>query len=315
MRTSLCLVLGLAACGATSPAQPDASPIADASHDAAPGDILVPAHGALLGHFYGAGTLADTDARIGRRPAIHLTYVGWSDEWPTDAAITGDLDEGRIPLVNWEPDDGAGAIDFDQIIAGNFDPMIRARAAGARTLGRFFLDFAAEMNGDEGWGGHDPARYIAAWRHVHDLFVAEGATNAIWVWAPNVTDVDGTNAMTMAYYPGDAYVDWTGVDGYNWGTSVPGETWQTFPEVFAGIYPLLAARGKPILIGEMASDEIGGAKAAWIGDIVPALATEFPLIKGFVWFDIQKERSWPIDSSPAALAAYRTMAADPYLNP
>src|SRR5438477_654456 len=83
---------------------------------------------------------------------------------------------------------------------------------------------------DEGCGGHDPARYIAAWRRIHDRFVAAGATNVVWVWAPNVTDVEG-GPETMAYYPGDAYVDWTGVDGYNWGTSDPSFAWQSFKEV------------------------------------------------------------------------------------
>jgi beta-mannanase len=145
--------------------------------------------------------------------------------------------------------------------------------------------------------------------------VAAGATNVVWVWAPNVTDVDGTNHTTMAYYPGDAYVDWTGVDGYNWGSSDPDFEWQSFHEVFADIYPLLAAKGKPILIGEMASDEVGGSKAAWIGGIVGTLENDFPLVKGFVWFDIEKERKWQIDSSPAALAAYQQLASDPYMNP
>ena len=92
----------------------------------------------------------------------------------------------------------------------------------------------------------------------------------MWAWCPNVTDTDGGNQATMSYYPGDDYVDWTGVDGYNWG-SANGE-WQTFQQSLPHIYPLLAAKGKPILIGEMASTEVGGDKAAWIDAIVPALA-------------------------------------------
>ncbi len=119
----------------------------------------------------------------------------------------------------------------------------------------------------------------------------------------------------MDYYPGDAYVDWTGVDGYNWGTSQPGFAWQSFHDVFVDIYAKLAAVGKPILIGEMASDEVGGDKAQWIDGIIPALRTDFPLIKAFVWFDIDKERHWQINSSPAALAAYGRMASDPFTNP
>ncbi|MHB9863469.1 glycoside hydrolase family 26 protein [Streptomyces sp. YIM S03343] len=272
---------------------------------------LVPAHGALLGHYYGAGTMAETDARVGRKPAVHLTYYNWADDWAGSPTVRGDFADGRIPLVNWEPFD----VDFDDIISGDLDTTIRKRADGAKALSKeFFLDFAAEMNEQEGWGGHDPAKYIAAYRHIHDIFVARGATNVIWAWCPNVTDSpDAPSAM--AYYPGDRYVDWTGVDGYNWGTSDPDFQWQSFPHLFTAIYAKLAAKGKPVIIGEMGSDEVGGSKASWIDGIVPALKTEFPLIKALVWFDIDKERHWQINSSPSSLAAYTRMAKDPYLNP
>jgi hypothetical protein len=85
--------------------------------------------------------------------------------------------------------------------------------------------------------------------------------------------------------------------------------------VFADIYPQLAAKGKPIIIGEMASDEAGGSKAQWIDDIIPTLKNTFPLIKAVVWFDIDKERHWQINSSPESLASYQRMAQDPYFNP
>jgi beta-mannanase len=135
----------------------------------------------------------------------------------------------------------------------------------------------------------------------------------VWAWCPNVTDTHGGNRTTMDYYPGDAYVDWTGVDGYNWGTTNGG--WQTFQQVFQDIYPLLAAKKKPILIGEMASAEAGGDKAKWIDDIIPTLRARFPLIKGVVWFDINKETDWRISSSPASEASFIRMANNPYFNP
>jgi hypothetical protein len=94
---------------------------------------------------------------------------------------------------------------------------------------------------------------------------------------------------------------------FNWG--------QSFQDVFMNIYPLLAAKGKPILIGEMASDEVGGSKAQWIADIVPTMKTSFPMIKAFAWFDVMKERNWEINSSASAAAAYAQMARDPYMNP
>ncbi|MBM7439399.1 glycoside hydrolase family 26 protein [Streptomyces sp. HB132] len=272
---------------------------------------LVPSKGALLGHYYGNGTVEETDARIGTTPKIHLTYYRWEDDWSASEPTRDDLSGNRVPLVNWEPFD----VDFNDIIDGSLDATIEKQADGAKKLGKpFFLDFAAEMNEEEGWGGHDPEQYIAAYRHIHDVFEHRGAANVIWVWAPNVTDSPDA-PDTMAYYPGDRYVDWTGVDGYNWGTSEPDFGWQSFTDRFGDIYGKLAGKGKPIIICETASDEVGGSKAEWIRGIVPGLKEEFPLIKALVWFDVDKERHWQIDSSPETLAAYRRMAADPHFAP
>lgn len=269
-------------------------------------DLLVPASGALLGQYYGDGDIAATKVKLGRTLPVHLTYWAWDDDW-TSGDTKADIAAGRIPLVNWEP----AGIDFSTIVDGSEDATIKARAAGAKALKvPFFLDFAAEMNGDEAWSGNDAKLYVDAYRHIHDLFVAAGATNVVWAWCPNVVDTDGTNDATLSYYPGDSYVDWTGVDGYNWGS---GE-WQTFREVFKDIYPLLAGKKKPILIGEMASSESGGDKAAWINAIVPSLEHDFPLIKAVVWFDVKKERDWRISSSSATESAFRALAADPFFS-
>ena len=271
--------------------------------------ILEPASGALLGIYYGAGSIAQTAAKLGRTPPIHLTYYRWDADW-TGAVTQADLAAGRIPLVNWEPHN----LDFAKIIDGSLDATIVARAKGSKALGKkFFLDFGAESNGDEAWSGNNAKLYVGAYRHIHDLFVAAGATNVIWAWCPNVTDTHGGNETTMDYYPGDSYVDWTGVDGYNWGTNRQG--WQSFQDVFKNIYPLLAAKKKPIIIGEMSCSEAGGNKGEWIDQIIPTLRTNYPLIKALVWFDINKERDWRISSSPGSEAAFIRMAKDPYFNP
>lgn len=68
------------------------------------------------------------------------------------------------------------------------------------------------------------------------------------------------------------------------------------------------------MIGEMGSDEIGGDKAKWISQIVPTLKEKFPAIKAVIWFDVDKERHWQINSTKQALEAYQTMAKDPYFN-
>jgi hypothetical protein len=279
-----------------------------AIQSAPPTPLLVPEHGALLGLFYGAGTMPATDALIGRKPQIHLSYYSLNEDWVPRAA--SDIADGRIPLISWEPDH----VNFHHIVDGSLDATLTERARAAARLGKpLFLDFAAEMNGDEAWSHHDAPLYIAAFRHIHDLFVAAGATNIVWAWCPNLVDADGENARTMDYYPGDAYVDWVGIDGYNW--TKYNDRWLSFAQLFAHVYPLLAARGKPILVGEMASAEIGGNKAAWIDGIVPALQSKYPQIKAIVWFDIDKETDWRINSSPASAAAFSRLAKDPYLNP
>jgi hypothetical protein len=279
------------------------------------GAALEPASGALLGLFYGAENLAATAAKLGRTPTVHLTYYAWSDDWSRGTRT--DLDAGRVSLVNWEPYDTT----LDEIISGAQDTLIKQRATAAKGLVKpFFLDWGAEMNGDwSPWGGaqngSSATKYLQAYKHIHDLFAAAGATNVVWLWCPNVTDepADSWNAA-LNYYPGDDYVDWTCVDGYNWGNT-GGGGWQSFEKVFARIYPKLLTKAKPIMIGEMASAEAGGDKAAWIDAIVPTLGSKYPLIKGLVWFDINKETDWRVSSSSATEQAFVRLAADPYLNP
>ncbi|MGB3481696.1 MAG: hypothetical protein WBB07_05675 [Mycobacterium sp.] len=46
---------------------------------------------------------------------------------------------------------------------------------------------------------------------------------------------------------------------------------------------------------------------------MPHLQSRFPDIRAVVWFDIDKERHWQVNSSEASLQAFRRMAADPYV--
>lgn len=277
-------------------------------------EILVPESGALLGLYYGDASIAATATKLGTTVPLHLTYYAWEDDW-TRGNTADDLRSGRIPFVNWEL---FGAV-LDDIIAGKDDAMIQQRAVAAKNLNaKLFVDFGAEMNGDwSPWSGAENGKsadkYVAAYRHVHDVFVEQGATNVIWAFCPNVTsEPDASWNEPLDYYPGDTYVDWMCVDGYNWGTSDSWGAWQSFHDVFVEIYPTLASKQKPILIGEMASTELGGNKGEWIAQIIPTLKTDFPLIKGLIWFDIDKETDWRISSSAASEAAFKALANDPY---
>jgi len=64
--------------------------------------------------------------------------------------------------------------------------------------------------------------YIAAFRHIVDIFRANGATNVKWVFNVNCDNV-GNGTSYLGHYPGDNYVDYTSIDGYNWGTT---QSWE-----------------------------------------------------------------------------------------
>jgi hypothetical protein len=280
-----------------------------------------PASGALFGSYVGvesddAQAFLDEEMKIDRRWVIDNRFYSFED-WIADRT-QWDVAQKTIPLITWEPHEP-----LDEIIAGMHDTEYHMRAQGARRLGvELYLRWGHEMNGNwYPWAGANngneagPAKYIAAYHHVHDLFVADGATNVFWVWCPLVNDVpaEAWNHWTN-YYPGDAYVDWVGIDAYNWGTSSSCCVWQSWSELATALYADYAGK-KPIIVAETASAEVGGDKAAWIADMQTQLKTNFTGIKAVVWFDINKETDWRIDSSPPTLAAYKAMALDPYFNP
>ena len=143
-----------------------------------------------------------------------------------------------------------------------------------------------EMNGKwYPWGGpvngNSPAQFRAAWRRIHTIFRREGATNVTWVWSPNARSYPGTYPNRIeAYYPGDAYVDWIGLSGFNWGTSNPRLRWTTFEEVYTNLLATLRLFNKPIVVAEMATVADGGNKAAWIKHTYSDTAVASPADQG-----------------------------------
>lgn len=286
--------------------------------------LLVPSQGALLGAFVGTGTWMSFEALLGRSLPIVHDFFGFYDDWVPRARTV--LQSGKTPLITWEPwTNGSTGIPLDEIIGGTHDTIIRARGTAARDLGgKMFLRWGHEMNGNwYPWAGFNNGanaaatqKYIAAYRRIHDLFEAAGATNVLWVFCPNVDSVPGDAWNAWAnYYPGDDYVDWMGFDGYNWGTVQSGSTWRSFSAIAGAIYPSLAGKNKPIMIAETASAEQGGDKAAWIAGILPALQTSYPAIKAFVWFEVNKETDWRVESTPGARDSFVSFANAPYMNP
>lgn len=242
---------------------------------------------------------ATFESTVGKKIHIQAIFVGGTDDFPSEYGATV-RDQGKVLAIFWEPT----GVSLDSVNAGTLDGAITQFAAGAKNYGGpiIFLPFH-EMNGNwDSWDGtvgtNTPAKLIAAWKHVHDLFA--GATNVKFGWAVNSDSVPDTAANSIgAYYPGDAYVDYVGVDGFNFG-----DPWQSFDSVFATALQQLNTYGKPVYIFSMAS-AAGTGKAAWITDALTTQMVKYPKIAGWIWFNQNKEQNWLINSDPLSLQAFQ----------
>ncbi len=258
----------------------------------------------------------------GKNASMILFYQDWGasdgdQNFPT-LWVSSVRNHGSLPMIVWQPwvsevypqGNNEPTYALKNIIAGRFDAYIKQWAKNAKAWSKpLFLDFAPEMNGnwnpwDEGLNGNKAGEFVQAWRHVHTIFTAVGASNVTWVWDPNVTYIGSTPLAEL--YPGDAYVDWTAMDGFNWGTSRKYTTWLPFSEVFGLTYSaILKITHKPMMIALLSSAEKGGNKAAWINDAYSVeLPEHFPAIKAVVWFDQVTQQDWRIESSFAAQQAF-----------
>jgi hypothetical protein len=270
---------------------------------------------------YGSAAELDQVATItGEGPSIVQAYCDWTSPLPTSglASVAG---RGATPLLTWEPWDASvggtaqPAYALSAIYGGAYDSYIGQWASGLKAYGGpVLLRFAHEMNGNwypwsEQVNGNAPGDYVKAFRHVRGLFASAGVTNVQWVWCPNVPYAGSTDLAGL--YPGDAYADLVGLDGYNWGTTQSwGSTWVMPDALFGqGLSALAAlAPSKQVLIAETASAEQGGDKAAWNQALIQYLAAN-PSIMGFAWFDLNKEVDWRIDSSSSSASAFASALA------
>ena len=305
--------------------------------------------GVYLGTFHGTSSSSvRLFEEIGKDIAISASYLNFASAF-NSGLLRSNAYVGRISFLTWEftpgpklDEEGYSGRVLEAIVDGLYDDYLVNWAEGMAEFGKpVFLRFGHEMNGDwypwsgvknggSNLDGYDspeladgPERFVDAFRHIHDIFIETGADNALCDWCPNAPFADMEQALgawnsPANYYPGDAYVDWMCFDGYNWGSTVFGQQfnaqWRTFDEIFNESYVELQAINaeKPIIIGEFASTEEGGDKAAWIRDSFSAIREDYPQIRGLIWFHIAKETDWRINSSDESIAAYRESVADDY---
>jgi len=247
------------------------------------------------------GLITSFTAATGVRPRIVLYYSGWHEKFWTSFADTATAN-GAVPFVEIDPT----GISLAAIAAGHYDRYLRTYAKAVRSFGRpVILGFGHEMNGNwYSWGaGHVmPSAFTAAWRHVVQVFRWAGAANVTWLWV--VSSLNATDAPLRQWWPGAAWVNEVGIDGYYYRRS------DTFASVFGTtIASVRSFTTEPILISETAV-----APAAGPGKIAGLFAgVRADHLLGLVWFDKAQHDppvhlDWRLENNPPMLAAFRAAA-------
>jgi mannan endo-1,4-beta-mannosidase len=276
---------------------------------------------------------SDFEKTLGRKVQVVSVYQSWGGdpEFKRDwaEAVTS---RGQVPMITWEPwvpkprEVDQPDYRLKAIIAGKHDEYLKQWFSDVGDWdGPIFVRFAHEMNGHwYPWGMHvnTAEDYVDAWRHVVDLSREVGADNITWVWAPNET----SDHDLSDFYPGDDYVDWTGMSSFNWGGKpMKGNetSWRDFSELYEPTLRQLEKFDKPIMIAEtgtiendVADNHSEQTKAEWIEETFAEMKRHRSQIGLVVWFnDIFRDiYDWRISTSPESADALRKALADPAFN-
>lgn len=247
-------------------------------------------------------------------------------QWPQSAehfesilpSLEAIVSVGAIPCITWEPmfimDQKEKTISYERILDGHYDGYLNEIANEIKQWNKpIIIRFAHEMNlkryhwgtSEEEYGAKSPEIYIKLFRYVATFFKNQNVKNVRWVFCPNVDSIPN-EAWNQArnYYPGDAYVDILGMDGYNWAitSNIASERqlswtkpWMSFEQIFQGLYSELKqiSPHKPIMVFETASvNREDRKKSMWLKDALE-VAKRWKLM-GMIWFQSNKEENWLI---------------------
>ena len=262
------------------------------------------------------GETAFIESRIGRKLAYNIHFYGWGVSFP-GSNESNDVANGRIPMIAWDCDHPNA-----QVAAGRWDKEIYDHAHSLKAFGKpVFLRWFWEMNLDDlnngkvsnqrqdCWdpatdlpGGYfSPGNYIAAWRHIHDVFAKVGAANVIWVWC-----VANAHGGPSQYYPGDDVVDWVGTDNYDTNDLTMANTF------FVQLEELSQFQQKPLIIVETGAHPSN--QVTFFNDAATVLQTQFPFVRGIGYLDAAGSYQDWVLSNPAGVDAFAAFARSPYMS-
>ena len=301
------------------------------------GALLVPSCGVLWGAAAGGFTdvprdqaLKNWETLTGRTATIFHAYHKGDEQFPTAAeiAMTQDAQKPRVLLLNWKV---AYNSTWAKVAAGQQDARIDKWSAYVKQNyhQKFFLALHHEPENDVQTAtssGMTAKDYAAMYRYVITRLRANGVTDAVNVLAYMGNEKWMAQSWWKDLYPGDAYVDWIGLDSY---VSVePG--YYHFGDMSdlldrqptgggAGWYEWAVRNHptKPIMVAEWGMYHrraVVTDKAAAFASVVGELKAH-PAVKAIVYFDTasddQGDRDISVNSQASSLVAFKKVAADP----
>ncbi len=267
--------------------------------------------------------LAAFERLVGSRTGIASYYWGFGDVFPGRTELAFADGGRRKVLLSWD----MGPTRFSEWSSGAHDAYLDTLVDAAKAypydvyvrpwpeMNGDWQEFQPTAGGDRAHGG-TYAQFKSAWRYVVTYFRSHGATNLKWVFNPTVDTYAGTTPVDRIW-PGAAYVDVLGLDGFNWGRDSRWGTWRSFASIYRPMYRRLTKLHPtaPVWVCEVSSKEPAvddgapvsraDSKGRWVRGALSL--TGFPRISAFVWFHAKKERDWRVDSSSSSLRALRTM--------
>lgn len=294
---------------------------------------LVPTCGVLWGvatYKHDAAAVRSVEQQIGRPFDFVYRYYDIGGVLPT-AEMRDEIDRRKTLHIALAARDfkssSASDITYAAIAAGKYDSSLRKQGAGIASLHvPIFVTFEQEANQKDKVGVRGtPAEFKAAWRHVHDVYVKAGATNAVWVWV--MTGSADNLAAAAKIWPGNDDVDWISWNVYNQancqGGHVDSSQYVSFEDRMRVFYDWVHKDGpglgidasKPMMISETGSAQYPTdpkRTADWYAQI-PATLQQYPQIKAVGLWDSYQSTAcdYRFERNPTILAGVRAASQTP----
>ena len=295
--------------------------------------------------------IAKLSEKMGRHPALVHGFYPWKNTdgsycpFPREFADYV-VSQGAVPLITWQPAqaDSQNHVEHPQadwtcveIASSRDDDYVRQWAAAAKAYPHpVYVRLMHEFNATPyPWAygvdqvKNSPEKYVVAFRHVVTIFQQMAVRNVQFIWC---FGCGAQKPPPENWFPGDNYVQWIALDGYNHGFTKDGSkrNWQTMEQIFAPSYARLTkVSRRPVMIAEIACVEDVDAKGSthivdkmkkpqWINDtFLHGIPEKMPRVRAVVLFNSVGHNfpTYVVDSSPESLAAFRAIAAEPLYHP